>query len=94
MAFQSRTSPRHGQANEDPNTQVMFQAILSMLEKSVGLCFLRSQPTDTVQQTDIADLRNECAELRISNSNLERHIRDSLYSSVSLSSDFQLAIHS
>ncbi|KAK0446517.1 nucleotide-diphospho-sugar transferase [Desarmillaria tabescens] len=49
--------------NADASVQVMFQTILSLMEKS---------------QQDVAELRQECAELRAANASLEHQVREGL----------------
>ncbi|KAF9467320.1 mannose-1-phosphate guanylyltransferase [Collybia nuda] len=57
------TSQPAGQVTSQPSVEGMFQQILQAVQKS---------------HIEIADLRQECAELRLANASLERQIRDGL----------------
>lgn len=75
MAANSVDSGHGGPAS---NVENMFGRIISMLEQSVGIIsqLYWGRRLHRLQQVDIAELKQECSELRASNANLERQVRE------------------
>jgi len=95
----NNTQPNSGASVS--NVESMFTQIMEVVLKSVSpprrsAPFSRRDPLDSffpLQRAEIAELRQECTELRQANLSLERQVREGIVSTVCPPSQYIAAIH-